>query len=107
VVLDDLERSGRVELGIKSGEPRDRPVPLSVCLEQLESSIGSLRTSAPSGPIDGHGGHLLLLWSTLDDGADAHAGYVSHRTCHAVTGMRATLAPMRNDERIGLECETP
>ena len=107
MVLDDLEIAGPIELCLQPGEARDRAIPLAIRLEQLDGRIGRLRPAAPARPVDGEGGDLLLLRAALDDGTDDHAGYGSKGTCHSVTGMRATMGPMRNDERIGLECETP
>ena len=74
MVLDDLERAGPIELGLQPGEARDRAIPLSIRLEQLEGRIGRLRTAAPARPVDGEGGDLLLLRAALDDGSNDHAG---------------------------------
>ena len=103
VVLDDLEPAGHIEFGIEPGQARDRPVPIAIRLEQLDRRIGSLRPATPAGPVDGEGCDLLLLRAALDDRTNHHAGKRSKRTCHSLTGMRATMEPMRNDGSIGLE----
>jgi hypothetical protein len=72
VVLDHLQRAGGVELRTQTGERGDGLVSVAIGLEQLESCGGVLGAAAPSRPVEGERGDLLLLRTALDHGSDAH-----------------------------------